>query len=226
MKTHFTIIVLITLLSASVIAQPSIRLGFSVLDVGPIYHGDVRTVPLTVKNTGTQPLMILGVETSCGCTTAKRSSDAIAPGKEDTITVSFNSLGFYGGITKIITVRSNDPKQSQVEARLTGTVTSLLETVPPMQVMNFGGAPAGTSTKVTFQFRNTTPEPITIRNISSADPALRSSFASGVIAPNDTVAILFSVTPPSKAFAENYFYIETTDQRQPRIPFRFMYLGQ
>jgi hypothetical protein len=226
MKSLFKTVVLFTFFSASIFAQPSIRLGFSVMDVGSIYHGEVRTVPLVVQNTGTEPLNILGIETSCGCTSAKRSSDAIAPGKEDTITVSFNSLGFYGSITKIVTVRSNDPAHSQVEARLTGTVTSLLETVPPMQVMNFGGAPAGTPTKVTFQFRNTTSEPITIRNISSVDPALRSSFASGVIAPNDTIAILFSVTPPSKAFAENYFYIETTDLRQPRIPFRFMYLGQ
>lgn len=207
-------------------AQPAIRLNASAINLGPIYHGEIKTIPLIVKNTGTESLRILGVETSCGCTSAKKSVDAIAPGSSDTITVSFNSLGFSGDITKIVSIHSTDPNQQKVETRLSGTVISLLESVPPMQVINFGGSAVGTAASVSLQFRNTTTDPITIRGISSADLSVKSSFASGVVAPNDSVTILFSYTPPSRTFVENYFYIETTDPRQPRIPFRFMYLGR
>jgi hypothetical protein len=207
-------------------AQPVITLNAAAIDLGPIYHGEIKTVPLIVRNAGTEPLRILGVETSCGCTTAKKSVEAIAPGTVDTITVSFNSLGFSGDITKIVSIHSTDPNHQRVDVRLTGTVVSLLESVPPMQVINFGGSSVGTAASVSLTFRNTTSDPVTIRGISCADPSVKSSFASGVIAPNDSVAILFSYTPPSRTFVENYFYIETTDLRQPRIPFRFMYLGR
>jgi len=207
-------------------AQPAIRLNSAAIDLGPIYHGDIKTVPLIVRNTGTEPLRILGVETSCGCTTAKKSVESIAPGAADTISVSFNSLGFAGDITKIVSIHSTDPNQQKVEARLTGTVVSLLESIPPMQVINFGGSSVGTAASVTLQFRNTTSDPVTIRGISSADASVKSSFASGVVAPNDSITILFSYTPATRTFVENYFYIETADPRQPRIPFRFMYLGR
>ncbi|MFA6438879.1 MAG: DUF1573 domain-containing protein [Bacteriovoracaceae bacterium] len=219
--------VFFTLFFASFLsAQPAIRLNNTLFTLGAIYHGEVKTVPLIVRNTGTQPLNILGVETSCGCTSAKRSVNAIAPGTEDTITVSFNSLGFSGSITKIVTVRSNDPVQPQVEARLTGTVTTLLETIPPMQMINLGTSHTGTSTTVSFLFRNTTSDQITIRNIVSVDTTIRMMFRSGTVAPHDSITIPFIFTPSSSTFVENYFYIETTDSRQPRIPFRFMYIGR
>ena len=207
-------------------AQPVIQLNKTIFTLGAIYQGEIKSIPLVVTNTGNQPLIIQGIETSCGCTSAKRSAEAIPPGKSDTITVSFNSLGFYGVITKIVTVNSNDPMQPQIEARLIGTVTSVLEIVPPMSVINFGGAEAGTTIRVSFVFRNTTSEQINIRGISCADSSIRAQISSQTIAPSDSIMIPFTVTPRTKAFMENYFYIETTHPLQLRVPFRFMYIGR
>lgn len=207
-------------------AQPAIRLGFTVMDLGPIYHGEVRNVPLIVRNTGTQVLTISGVETSCGCTTAKRNVDAIPPGGADTIRLSFNSLGFHGPITKVVTVRSNDPAHPYAEARLTGTVTSLLEAVPNEPVADLGVSNVNETKLTVLRFRNTTDRLIIIPKLSCADPAIRPLFTGGSVAPGDTIAFSITFAPQARQYYENFLYVETADARQPRIPFRIMYVGR
>jgi hypothetical protein len=220
--------ILLLLLATTVMlsAQPAIQLNKTVFDLGTIYQGEVRTVPLVVKNNGTQPLRILGVETSCGCTSAKRSEEPILPGTVDTIIVSFNSLGFSGSITKIVTVASDDPAVPMMEARLTGSVTSVLEIVPPMSIINFGSTTMRTGTVKSYVFKNTSAERITIRGITCADSAVSAQVRSIMLNPSDSVSIQFTITPRTPSFMENYFYIETTHPHQPRIPFRFMYIGR
>lgn len=220
---HFlSFILLVTFASA----QPAIRLGFTEMGLGEIYHGETRTVPLTVKNTGNAPLTITGVESSCGCTTAKRPTQPIAPGATDTITIAFNSLGFSGRVTKIVTVYSDDRAHSPAEARLTGTVISVLESVPPMQVISLGGSTVGVKSTTPLQFRNVTDRTVTIRAVTGPDTSINAAFPSAGIAPFDTVTIPFTFTPASKNFQENYFYFETSHPHQPRIPFRYMYIGR
>jgi hypothetical protein len=208
------------------IAQPSIKLSGMLFDLGTIFHGDVKRVAMAVTNTGDQPLRILGVETSCGCTSAKQPAEFIPPGASDTVVISFNSLGFSGRISKVVTVRSNDPKTSYVEARITGTVTSVLETVPPMQVINFGGSPVGTTAPVTITLRNTLDVPVTITKIAIPDTSLRTTFTGATVAPGAAIEIPFTFTPRLNTFVENYLYIHTSDARQPKLPMRYMYLGR
>ncbi|NUN68189.1 MAG: DUF1573 domain-containing protein [Bacteroidetes bacterium] len=214
------------LLLSSAAAQPAVKLSGILFDLGPIFHGDVKQVPLVITNTGDQPLRILGVETSCGCTSAKQPAEFIAPGASDSVIISFNSLGFSGRITKIVTIRTNDPRQPYSEARITGTVTSVLETVPPMQVVNFGGSPVGTTTTVDITFRNTLDEPVTITRIAVPDTAVRTAFTAAEVAPGAVVSIPFTFTPANRTFTENYLYIHTSDPRQPKLPVRYMYLGR
>lgn len=206
--------------------QPSLKLSGMLFDLGPIFHGEVKRVALGVTNTGDQPLRILGVETSCGCTSAKQPAEFIPPGATDTVIISFNSLGFSGRINKVVTVRSNDPRSSYAEARITGTVTSVLETVPPMQVINLGGSPVGTAAPVTITFRNTLDVPVTITRIAVPDTSLRTPFTGATVAPGAIVEVPFTFTPRLATFVENYLYIHTSDPRQPKIPLRYMYLGR
>lgn len=73
----------------------------------PVYHSFV------VTNTGTEPLKIDNVQTSCGCTTPEWSKEPIAPGASATIKVGFNAAA--GGIfEKYITVLYNGNQTKQV----------------------------------------------------------------------------------------------------------------
>ncbi|MGB2868226.1 MAG: DUF1573 domain-containing protein, partial [Bacteroidota bacterium] len=52
-------------------AQPKLSLDKMEVDMGVIYSGTKKVSRFTVKNIGNQPLKILEVTPSCGCTTVK-----------------------------------------------------------------------------------------------------------------------------------------------------------
>lgn len=207
-------------------AQPVIQVNSSTFDLGTIYHGEVKTIPLIVSNKGNLPLIITNVETSCGCTSARKSVPPIAPGSADTIVVSFNSLGFNGKITKSITIQSNDAAKPYVQAQLTGTVTSIMESVPWTSVINFGGSSVGAKTKMSFRFKNTTSQHFIIRGVTFVDSSINAQINVAAVAPFDSITIPFTFIPQSTALMQNYFYFETTSPLQPRIPFEYIYFGK
>lgn len=76
------------------------------LDLKTIHYDDHPQVTYTIKNTGTHPLIIKDVQTSCGCTDPHWDKRPVLPGKTGTILVTFkpNSLGRF---TKTIQVLCN-----------------------------------------------------------------------------------------------------------------------
>lgn len=58
------------------------------------------------KNTGTTPLIITNVQTSCGCTTAEKPTEPVAKGKSSRIVVNYDTKR-VGPFTKTITVTTN-----------------------------------------------------------------------------------------------------------------------
>lgn len=229
MKTslfQIRIFALLILGAGHLFTQPKIQLGMIRTDLGTIYQGEVKSVNLVVSNAGNQPLKISRIETSCGCTSAKQSVPTLEPGASDTIVVSFNSTGFEGRITKTVTIQSNDPAAMYIDATITGSVTTELETVPKMSVLNFGTSAVGTPSSASFVFKNTSPDIITFRGITCADTSLKVWVGFRTVNPSDTITISFTFTPRSRSLTDTYFYIKTTSPRHPEIPFRFMYVGK
>ncbi len=82
-------------------------------------------------NTGTEPLVITNVRTSCGCTTPSWTKEPIAPGKTGVIKAAYSTTGRPGSFTKTITVTSNADGGDKV-LYIRGTVT------PKGQAPDFG----------------------------------------------------------------------------------------
>ncbi len=101
---------------------PIIEFEETQYDFGTIKQGDIVEHTFKFKNTGTGPLLIRKVKTSCGCTTSFYTRDTIPPGGEGEIRVKFNSAHKYGKQLKTITVITNSPKTTKVVLRMTGTV--------------------------------------------------------------------------------------------------------
>lgn len=76
-------------------------------DFGDIHQGDKVEHVFKFENTGTEPLIITNVQTTCGCTAPNWPRDPIAPGQASEIKVVFNSAGKIGRQNKVITVVSN-----------------------------------------------------------------------------------------------------------------------
>jgi len=70
-------------------------------------EGGPVTYKFVFKNSGTAPLIIFKVESSCGCTTPEWTKIPVAPGKEGTITVEFDPYDNLGSVSKTVTINSN-----------------------------------------------------------------------------------------------------------------------
>lgn len=89
-------------------AQETAKMEFEseVIDYGEITKGSdgVRTFVFT--NTGTIPLVIKNVTSSCGCTIPSKPEDPVLPGEKGEIKVKYDT-NIVGPIRKTITVYSN-----------------------------------------------------------------------------------------------------------------------
>jgi hypothetical protein len=87
-------------------SQAAITWDTQEVNVGDIPQNVPKEVTFEFTNTGTAPLIISNVRTSCGCTASSWTKDPILPGETATITATYNAkaLGSFG---KTVTVTSN-----------------------------------------------------------------------------------------------------------------------
>ena len=86
---------------------PIITFSESIHDFGAIEQGEIVEHIFKFENTGSEPLILTGVRTTCGCTAPSWPKEPVAPGESSEILVRFNSRGKAGLQNKVITVSSN-----------------------------------------------------------------------------------------------------------------------
>lgn len=109
---------------------PSVQVAAPVFDFGTALNGLAVKHVFSLKNTGTAPLVIGAVQTSCGCTAAQPTKSTVAPGEESDIAVTFDTRSDKGPATRTITVFTNDPRHQQLILTLKGNVKVQVEAVP------------------------------------------------------------------------------------------------
>ena len=75
-------------------------------DFGTISKGKPVTHEFEFKNNGDAPLLIMGVQPSCGCTTPEWTKEPIPAGGSGYIKATYNAAAI-GAFNKTITVTSN-----------------------------------------------------------------------------------------------------------------------
>lgn len=86
---------------------PKIEFAEASHDFGDIEQGTKVNYTFEFENTGTEPLILSNVLTTCGCTATSWPREPIAPNQGGEIEVSFNSAGKMGKQNKVITIVSN-----------------------------------------------------------------------------------------------------------------------
>lgn len=76
------------------------------IDLGTFKKSDVKTVAVKVKNTGSAPLVIIDINTSCGCIAASFDKQPIRPGNITIVKlkVTPNEVGF---MKKTVNIKAN-----------------------------------------------------------------------------------------------------------------------
>jgi hypothetical protein len=91
-------------------------------DMGTIVKGELAIADLAVQNRGDGPLTVVGVSTSCGCTTATLMPMVIPADGAGRLHIEYDSTAHesdIGRIDRSIFISSNDPDEDDVQIRFT-----------------------------------------------------------------------------------------------------------
>lgn len=80
-------------------------------DFGTISEGTEVKTTYVMTNVGKEPVIIVGHDVQCGCTTPTYTKEPIMPGKSTEIIVGFNSAGKAGAQDKTVTLTTNGGKE-------------------------------------------------------------------------------------------------------------------
>ena len=96
----------------------------SVCNIGDISENDApRTYRFPCENRSDKPVVILRVDTSCGCVKAAFSRKPIAPHATSEVVVTLDPRGHEGALYKLMPVYTSDSgKRPAVRLALSGTV--------------------------------------------------------------------------------------------------------
>ena len=121
---------LVSMIPLILSAQPKFNLiGGSTFDFGVLYHGKAHKT-LTIKNEGTDTLVISNVSSSCGCTGTLMSNERIAPGDSGALAITFDTQKAHGESKKTVSLETNDQKNPRVRISFTANVIPVVDIVP------------------------------------------------------------------------------------------------
>lgn len=101
--------------------ETKIELEKSLYDYGKILYGQKVAHTFSFQNTGSHPLIIKDIQTSCGCTLAEIEEKIIQPNEFGKITVNFDSEGKFGPQNSEVLIFTNTP-DSPIRLVLKGNV--------------------------------------------------------------------------------------------------------
>lgn len=93
--------------------------GADTVRFGHLFEGETAVLPLVLVNRSAQPIVILRVERSCGCTTLDYENQPIKVDEERSATLSFNASGTHGWQFKILKLHlagAAEPLKLYIEA--------------------------------------------------------------------------------------------------------------
>ena len=102
---------------------PGPKISFAEMEhnYGTIEKGADGNYVFEFTNTGNEPLILVNVRASCGCTTPEWTQKPVMPGKTGSINVRYNTNN-VGGFSKTVTVQSNAVDNPRIVLRIKGNV--------------------------------------------------------------------------------------------------------
>jgi hypothetical protein len=211
--------------SAAGLCQPRISVDKTKIDLGVIYNGETKKARIVIRNIGNDSLKIVGVTTSCGCTTVKRPKDYLRRGEQDIVEIEFNSTGFRGKVEKHVSIVTNDRISQTTEVTLVGEVTEELEPVRNASVIWLGAVPIGKEVTQSVTFKNVSGKVMTLTGYKSSSPDISVMFDQRTVLPADTIRMSFKVTPRKSDYVSEQVFLETDSKKQSQVPVRVTLIG-
>lgn len=131
--------------AGAVSAAPQAVLEESIHDAGTVARGASVEHVFTIGNEGDEPLEIVEVQPTCGCTVADFDRQ-IAPGRSGRVAVVVDTSKLKGAVAKSIRVLTNDAEAPEITLVVKANVRAYVEVDPGyarfLTVLGRGGEPA------------------------------------------------------------------------------------
>lgn len=200
---------------------PSIKWEETSYDFGSVYQQEAPEHEFVFTNTGTAPLVIRQVVTTCACTAGKIPEKPIPPGGKASITVTFLAGQLRGKTTKYIFVFSNDPAEKRSTLTITADVKLEVEAVP--SGLYFGSLKLGDSVTRPIVIRPVEVKSFHILEVKSESPLITVAppQPAGPPEPAGSYRLMVKIGPVSKVGQINSRLVVRTDlphQKELLIP--------
>jgi len=216
MITRCVAAALLTLLAATAGAQPKIGYAEKKFDLGTIYRGEVIEHTLTLKNTGSELLLLGSIDASCGCTGTIVSNKEIRPGETGTLSITFNSRNFSGTVHKSVTVNSNAVNEPRVVIEFTAYVIDEILVTPAH--FWFKDAEISRKIRLSVTVKNNGKEPLRLTGWHSQLTGLVLVIPSSPIEPGKTAELHADFTPEKTTpILSDGAFVNTSNTRQPEL---------
>lgn len=91
-------------------------------DFGKAVQNKTLQKEFSIRNFGSEDLVIENVSTTCGCTAALLSDKVVKPGSTTPLRVSLETRTYSGKVERKVLIRSNDPETTLAEVKVEVTV--------------------------------------------------------------------------------------------------------
>ncbi len=124
--------------------QPQAEVLETVFEFGTIELGATRSHDFKISNTGTSPLSIKVASTTCKCTVGSLVTNEVLPGESTEVNLEWIAKPRPGPFRHGAVLATNDPKQSQIELMVEGTIVASTFALSPTELI-YGTVQVGLS---------------------------------------------------------------------------------
>lgn len=198
-------------------AQPKIQIaGGTKLEFGDVNRGTNVEKKLTIKNVGTETLVLGKVDVSCGCTGSVVSKESIPPGESGTVVINFNSTNFSGPVHKTVTINSNAKDAPATVVEFTANVIEELNIDP--RNLWFKDAQVGVVSTITMTIKNNGKEPLKLTGYKTELQGFTMKVPKEPIAPGKSGQLVAEFNAPAaRPILSDGVFIETSSKNQPQL---------
>jgi len=226
MKSLTVFLLTVLLMYHATDAQPKLAVDSTSIDLGTIYTGQTKTTRIVLSNIGNQPLKILHVQPSCGCTTVRQPKSELQPNEHDVVEISFNSAFYRGPVEKYVNIETNDPLSQYIAIKLTAQVQGDLTPTSGTYSIYLGNISVGKTSEQSITLTNSSHKTITIKKIDCTSDRVVAKSVQDRVAPNDTLTVVLSARAEKVGYDSETLSIHTDSEHQPTVEFRISYIGQ
>ena len=219
MKTIFALLIVTVtcIIPGTAISQPKFNLvGGTHFDFGDLFYGSAKKI-LTIRNDGTDTLVLTNISASCGCTGTLMSNDHLAPNDSGALSITFNTKNMSGHAEKAVSLNTNDPEHKNVRIVFSANVTSIIDIQPEYLYYQ---TKLDTPATQTIKIKNSGTSAFHIVSVTSDIHTIELKLPQTKLIPNEETTLTATLTPKTKGTFKGNIVIKTDHPKVPSIEVR------